>query len=188
MPFLPRRSRQARNFTTNFPKILDLKSSSEQIFSENWRWVPLNFSGPESCLMFAVFAFKIKVSKTLKMIQWNYQLTKQDWPVDGLGTVLLFNRFWFQHLPLDPKSHMPFRETGPWNVLLIGWSKFSTSKNYPDLDSASDWMKQILNQQKRYLDLSSDASSVWSFCARFSDVFSRGNQWWRREMSAVFSG
>ena len=29
----PRRVRQARNFTTNAPKILDLKSSSEQIFS-----------------------------------------------------------------------------------------------------------------------------------------------------------
>ena len=40
----PRRGRQARNFTTNVPKILDLKSSSEQIFSENCRWVPLNIS------------------------------------------------------------------------------------------------------------------------------------------------
>ena len=28
----PRRGRQARNFTINVPKILDLKSSSEQIF------------------------------------------------------------------------------------------------------------------------------------------------------------
>ena len=28
----PRRGRQAINFTTNVPKILDLKSSSEQIF------------------------------------------------------------------------------------------------------------------------------------------------------------
>ena len=37
----PRRGRQIRNFTTNVPKILDLKSSSEQIFSENCRWVPL---------------------------------------------------------------------------------------------------------------------------------------------------
>ena len=37
----PRRGRQARNFTTNVPKILDLKSPSEQIFSENCRWVPL---------------------------------------------------------------------------------------------------------------------------------------------------
>ena len=33
--------RQARDFTTNVPKILDLISSSEQIFSENCRWVPL---------------------------------------------------------------------------------------------------------------------------------------------------
>ena len=37
----PRRGWQARNFTTNVPKIIDLKSSSEQIFSENWRCVPL---------------------------------------------------------------------------------------------------------------------------------------------------
>ena len=36
-----RRSRQARNFPTNVPKILDLKSSSEQVFSKNWRWVTL---------------------------------------------------------------------------------------------------------------------------------------------------
>ena len=37
----PRRGRQARNFTKNVPKILALKSSSEHIFSEDCRWVPL---------------------------------------------------------------------------------------------------------------------------------------------------
>ena len=37
----PSRGRQARNFTKNIPKILDLKSSSEEIFSKNYRWVPL---------------------------------------------------------------------------------------------------------------------------------------------------
>ena len=37
----PRRGRQTRNFGKNVPKILHLKSSSEQIFSENCRWVPL---------------------------------------------------------------------------------------------------------------------------------------------------
>ena len=37
----PRRGSQARNLTTNIPKILDLKSSSAQIFSKNRRWVPL---------------------------------------------------------------------------------------------------------------------------------------------------
>ena len=31
-PGSPRRGMQARNFTTNIPKILDLKSPSEQIF------------------------------------------------------------------------------------------------------------------------------------------------------------
>ena len=35
----PRRGRQVRNFTANVPKIIE--SSSEHIFSENWRWVPL---------------------------------------------------------------------------------------------------------------------------------------------------
>ena len=39
----PRRGMQARNFTANVPKILDLKSSSEQIFSKNCRWVPLKY-------------------------------------------------------------------------------------------------------------------------------------------------
>ena len=37
----PTRGRQARNFATNVPKTLDLKSSSEQMFSLNSRWVPL---------------------------------------------------------------------------------------------------------------------------------------------------
>ena len=39
----PRRGRQARNFTINVPKILDLKSSSEQIFSTQ-RGVKANHS------------------------------------------------------------------------------------------------------------------------------------------------
>ena len=39
----PRRGRQARNFTTNVPKVLDLKSSSEQIFSRK-----LSLGAPEA--------------------------------------------------------------------------------------------------------------------------------------------
>ena len=42
----PRRGRQARNFTTNVPKILVLKSSSEQIFS---RKLPLG--APDGCVL-----------------------------------------------------------------------------------------------------------------------------------------
>ena len=48
-----------------------------------------NFSGPRSWFIFAMFAFKIKVSIMLEMRQWNYHLTKLDWLVCELGTVQL---------------------------------------------------------------------------------------------------
>ena len=54
-----------------------------------------NFLGPKNYFMFAAFAFMMKVSIILIMIQWNYELTKKNWPVCVLGTVLLFDRFWF---------------------------------------------------------------------------------------------
>ena len=41
---------------------------------------------------------------------------------------------------------------------------------------------------RNYPVLNSVPSSVWNFCLSFSDVISRWNWWWRREMSAVFSG
>ena len=61
----PKRGRQARNFITNaVPKILDLKSSCEQVFSKNCRPVPLGVSGrlkdfclPGSPLHFVFFSF-----------------------------------------------------------------------------------------------------------------------------------
>ena len=37
----------------------------------------------------------IQVSIILIMIQWSYQLTKQNWLVCELGTVLLLQRFWW---------------------------------------------------------------------------------------------
>jgi len=49
------------------------------------------------------------------------------------------------------------------------------------------WKFASTNQQHNS-PLGSDASSVWKFCARFSDVISWGKKWWRREISAVFSG
>ena len=67
------------------------KSCSGTCFSKG----PGNISGLESCFVFPMFTFKIKVSIILKMIQSNYQSTKQNWPVCELGTVLLFNKFWF---------------------------------------------------------------------------------------------
>ena len=73
-----------------------------------------NFWGAESCFVFSAFTFKIRVSSIiLKIIKWNYQLTKQNWLVYELGTVLLFNMFGFYNLPSGPKSFRAFRKTGP---------------------------------------------------------------------------
>ena len=54
----PRRGRQARNFTTNVPKILDLKSSSEQIFFRK-----LSLGAPDSSQ--TSLSTKTKMSETL---------------------------------------------------------------------------------------------------------------------------
>ena len=64
--------------------------------------------------------------------------------------------------------------------------------HYPDLGSASDRTEANfphgMTNPKHYPVLGSDASSVWNFCARFSDITSSRNQWWCCEMLAVFSG
>ena len=50
------------------------------------------------------------------------------------------------------------------------------------LGSAFGWLNQISHiigtiNQKHYPNLGSDASSVWNFCAHFSDVIWQGNHW-----------
>ena len=50
-------------------------------------------------------------------------------------------------------------------------------RHYPDLGTASDWLCRVENliqtNQKHCPDLGSDASSVWNFRVRFSDVIWR---------------
>ena len=59
----PRRGRQARNFATNVPKILVLKSSSEQIFS---RKLPL---GAPVKRVFNVFRSKLSLGAPESSLQ-----------------------------------------------------------------------------------------------------------------------
>ena len=49
--------------------------------------------------MFSVFAFRIKVSMILKMIKWNYQLTKQNWLVEWATNCATI---WPRFLPFPP--------------------------------------------------------------------------------------
>ena len=59
-----------------------------------------------------------------------------------------------------------------WIVLLIGQSKFSLQHDQ------SEALPRSLN----------DVSSVRNSCACFTHVILGGNQWWCREMLAIFSG
>ena len=47
------------------------------------------------------------------------------------------------------------------------------------------WKCASTNQQ-HYSHVGSDASSVWKFYARFSDVISCGKKWWGREIFGCF--
>ena len=47
------------------------------------------------------------------MIQWNYHLTKQNWLFCGLGTGLLFNKYWFWNLPSSPEKFPGLWRNGP---------------------------------------------------------------------------
>ena len=65
----PRRGRQARNFTTNFSKILVLKSSSEQIFFRKYcRWVPLLYMPLQGCKGFAFDSYNDFSKKARKRV------------------------------------------------------------------------------------------------------------------------
>ena len=78
-----------------------------------WIWLlllciyrsPDNFLGLESCFMFALLAFKIKVSIIFKIIQWNYQF-KTNWEkLTGVwATELCYNK---------KNSYWPFEKQAP---------------------------------------------------------------------------
>ena len=79
--------------------------------------VSRNFRARKLPCMFVVFALKTKVSIIiLKMVQSNYQLTKPNGPVCEPGTVVLFNRFWFQNLSFAPKKLSGLSWNGPWSA------------------------------------------------------------------------
>ena len=80
----PRRGRQARNFTTNVSKILDLKSSSEQIFFRNLSLGAPDDKGEELTNDFNLF----HIDKN-----WSKLISYKTIPKKFLRTILLFPLF-----------------------------------------------------------------------------------------------
>ena len=74
------------------------------------------------------------------------------------------------------------------NLIQTFTPKFRHKHWFP-CEMTTDWLKQISyaarTNQKHFLDLESDRSSVWS---SYSRRLFAGNQWQRHEISAVFPG
>ena len=85
---------------------------------------------------------------------------------------------WFPHKMMSEKQHRNSILMTHHYILRSGKCVWLVKANFT----------RCTTNQKHYPDLGWNASSVWNFCTRFSDVISWANQRWRREMLAVFSG
>ena len=68
----PRRGQQARNFTTNVPKIVDLKSSSEQIFSKKWHCVPCGTWRTRTPAFYSYQSFRSIPMNACQFLWWTF--------------------------------------------------------------------------------------------------------------------
>ena len=83
-----------------------------------------------------------------------------------------------------------------WSIWPNFWWLDSLRKQPTSYDATTGFhTKWRLNNGRKpilmthhYPDLGSDTSWVRNFCAHFSDVIFRRNQWWHYKMLAVFSG
>ena len=134
----PRRGRQARNFTTNVPKILDLKSSSEQIFSENCRWCPcilcnMTFLSSGRCIIL-IFVLRLELNLEsycrLRYVQ-NYCL----WTREGL---------WLHRLEILVKNRVTSLHTLTVKVELCNLTRMPTWDYSVESHYASPFFDSVL--------------------------------------------
>ena len=107
---------------------------------------------------------------------------------------ILETNFLSEHLAWENRRHFVTPQlVSPPNVVEKRAQKFQTDDSSLPWSGQCFWLVEAnfprgTTNQKHYPELGGDTPSVWDFGTRFSDVVWRGNQWWRREMSALFSG
>ena len=138
-----RRGRQARNFTTNAPKILNLKSSSEQMFS---RKLPLG--APGRCFLFPCtvfffpFWFSLFLLLTLPVVnldQWYFKLKSGVlfWKRDFKSSL---SAYWPSLWP--DKNHKPCQDMSLlWNSWILTHSTPQTVLIYTQHPPVIHWQK-----------------------------------------------
>ena len=116
----PRRGRQARNFTTNVPKILDLKSSSKQIFLEHWHWVPLITSTLSLKKNFAIFERIWYPFEWLGVsVQKKFSSIWTAWAICSEKIVVRLNSLFY---PFQKKL------SSAWTAWAVCWKKLSSPR------------------------------------------------------------
>ena len=94
---------------------------------------PGNFSGQESCFLFAPFTFKIKFSIILKSNKM--KLSDNEAKLTGLSArnCATIQQVLILKFAFGPKSFVFFRETGPWplrNYVIITEIRTPTKKSF----------------------------------------------------------
>ena len=119
-------------------------------------FVAVNVSPNYIYWLFSVLHYHhLRTSINVHSDKW--QLTLQIWSLSKLRTGWPLAWENGRHLAMAPK-------VSSWNDV---WAKSAEIPYWWRVTTQS-------TSQKHYPDLGSDASSVWNFCARFSDVISRG--------------
>ena len=105
--------------------------------------------------------------------KWNNEakITEQIWMVCELGTVLLFNRFWFQNMPSDPKVTGPFKKQAPGDLSLVAWKTICGHCNHlkkVDCSNCSftryNWILYLTYLEQKSADFK--LSFCWGFVKR----------------------
>ena len=91
--------------------MFDIFNPGASVFLES----PSNFSGPKSCFMFAMFAFKIKVSVILKMILVTMKLPVNEAKLTSLWArnFATIQQVLILKFPFRSERYWAFRETDP---------------------------------------------------------------------------
>ena len=121
---------------------------------------------------------KVTFANNVRRISWNEKIIYRiNWLAWDHWKQLKFCDVTGGFLAKWRRAEIPFW----WRVTTLtrsGWCLWLVEANFsPDTTN-----------QKCYPDPGFETSSVWNFCARFSDVISREIKWWRGEISAFFSG
>ena len=144
------------------------------------KWFPS--SGPPSRLREAQLVLISTASLIFLCRVFSASISRITFPLSGVMEWLAWENS--RHLATPPLVSPP-NDVWETSAEIPYWWRV-TSQIWVELLIGRARRKFISTNQKHYPDLGSNASSVWNFCTRFSDVISRGKQWWSREMSAVF--